>query len=436
MRLTSRLTQVAILLAVSFGTSQAEEHLTLGEAMHRALGANPAIKSREAELEKERLGIDIARGQHWPKVDLDASYTRSAYPSLVTPIRKQGVFPPLDRDVSKVGVALSLPLYAGGKLVAGESLAENSRQAAAQALRGAGQDLLFNVTATFTKALHLRDLQKSAGARVKTLETEETHITQRLVQGRVAKFELIRLQTQLSQARHDLLIVEQGERDALSILAALLGESRKLPPLANIGAVQVALPNSREDALAKAISLRPELLRAQALAKAAADKVNIAKGEQRPQVNLVATAQETAGGNWKGYDDAQIGIRLTIPLFDGWIRKNRVAQANLERRKSDLLIEETTNELASDVEQAHGAVTESRARLAVAKQGESEAEEALRIETARYQAGESTITDLLGADAALWSARVNRLQAGYDATASQARLLRAIGELSPESFKP
>jgi outer membrane protein TolC len=404
--------------------------------MHRALGANPAIKSREAELEKERLGIDIARGQHWPKVDLDASYTRSAYPSLVTPIRKQGVFPPLDRDVSKVGVALSLPLYAGGKLVAGESLAENSRQAAAQALRGAGQDLLFNVTATFTKALHLRDLQKSAGARVKTLETEETHITQRLVQGRVAKFELIRLQTQLSQARHDLLIVEQGERDALSILAALLGESRKLPPLANIGAVQVALPNSREDALAKAISLRPELLRAQALAKAAADKVNIAKGEQRPQVNLVATAQETAGGNWKGYDDAQIGIRLTIPLFDGWIRKNRVAQANLERRKSELLIEETTNELVSDVEQAHGAVTENRARLEVAKQGESEAEEALRIETARYEAGESTMTDLLGADAALWSARVNRLQAGYDATASQARLLRAIGELSPESFKP
>jgi outer membrane protein TolC len=436
MRFASRSTQAAILLAVSVGTSQAGEHLTLAEAMHRALVANPAIKSREAELQKELLGIDIARGQHWPKVDFDASYTRYAYPSLVTPIRQPGVFPPLDRDVSNVGIALSLPLYAGGKLVAGESLAENSREAAAQALRGAGQDLLFNVTSTFTKALHLRDLQKSAGARVKTLETEETHISQRLAQGRVAKLELIRLQTQLSQARHDLLTIEQGERDALSILAALLGESRKLPPLANIGAMQVALPNSREDVLAKAISLRPELLRAQALAKAAADKVNIAKGEQRPQVNFLARAQETAGGNWKGYDDAQIGIQLTIPLFDGWIRKNRVAQANLERRKSELLIEETTNELASDVEQAHGAVTESRARLEVAKQGESEAEEALRIETARYQAGESTITDLLGADAALWSARVNRLQAGYDATASQARLLRAIGELSPESFKP
>ncbi len=296
--------------------------------------------------------------------------------------------------------------------------------------------LLFNVTATYTKALHLRDLQKSSLARIRTLETEEAHLTQRLAQGRAAKLELIRLQTQLSQARHDLLAIEQRERDALTLLAMLLGESRTLPPLADLTPTHVALPSSREEALAKAMGQRPELLRAQALGRVASDRVAIAKGEQRPQVSLVATAQETAGGDWKGYGAGQIGVQVTIPLFDGAIRNNRVAQARLEQRRSELQVEDTANALASEVEQAVGAVTESRARLEVARQGEREAEEALRIETARYEAGESTITDLLGAESALWSARVNRLQAGYDVTANEARVLRAIGELSPESFGP
>jgi len=418
------------------GSAQAADALSLPQAMTRALAANPSIRGRQAELQKEALEKDIAAGQRLPKAELNAGYTRNAYPSLVTPIRQPGVFPAMDRDIFNIGIALSLPLYTGGKLVAGESLAEHNREAASESLRGAEQDLLFNVTATFTKALHLRDLHKSATARIRTLETQEAHISQRLAQGRAAKLELIRLQTQLSQARHDLLAIGQGERDALSLLAVLLGQTGELPPLADIAPTCVALPDSSDDALATAMGHHPDLLRARALSMAAADRVNIAAGDQRPQINLVAKAQEAAGRDWRGYDDALIGVQMTIPLFDGSIRKNRLAQAGLERRRSALLVEETANQLVSEIEQAIGAVTESRARTEVAKQGENEASEALRIEDARYQAGESTITDFLGAETALWSARVNRLQASYDLTTSQARVLRAMGELSPESFKP
>ena len=434
--LASRILQATILLAVCAGWSQAAELLTVRDAMERALSANPSFRSQAAELRKQEIERDVARGQHWPKVDLDAGYTRHAYPSLVTPIRQAGEFPPLDRDVAYLGLALSVPLYAGGRLVAGDSLAEHNREAAEHGLRGAGQDLLFNVVAAHTKALHLRDLQESARARIKALETEEGHVAARLAQGRAAKLELIRLQTQLSQARHDLLAIEQGERDARSLLAVLLGESRELPSLAGLAVTKVSLPASRGEALATAMRGRPELLRARALGEAASDKVDIAKGERLPQVNLVARTQESAGGDWKGYSDAMIGVQVTIPLFDGSIRRNRLAQADLERRKSELLIEETANQLASEIERAWGAVTESRARQVVADQGEREAEEAQRIETARYQAGESTMTDLLGAEAALWSARVNLLQAGYDVTVSQARLLRGMGELSVDSFEP
>lgn len=433
MKLMHRLPPTAVLLAV-FASAQAGEPLGLEQALQRAVAANPALRGQDVELQRQTIERDIARGRRWPNVDLNGGYTHYAYPTLVTPIRAPGVFPPFDRDIANVGVALTLPLYAGGRLVAGESLAEHNREAAREGLRGATQDLLFNVAATYTKALHLRDLQASASARIRTLETEETHLEQRLAQGRAAKLELIRLQTQLSLARHDLLAITQGERDARSLLAVLLGATDPLPPLADSAPMRAPLPTSRDEALNAALQRRPELLKARALAKAASDKLDIARGEQRPQINLVAKAQETAGSNWRGYDDALIGVQITIPVFDGSIRRNRVAQAALEQRKSELLIEQTTHELTSEIEQAVGAVAESRARLDVAGQSEREAEEALRIESARYESGESTVTDLLGAEAALWSARVNRLQAGYDITVSQARVLRAIGDLTPQSF--
>ncbi|BAN35261.1 hypothetical protein SCD_n01438 [Sulfuricella denitrificans skB26] len=421
----------------SFGKAAfSADSLPLWEAMERAAQSNPAIKSQQVEVSRQTLEQDIAHGQHLPKVDLNAAYTSYAYPTFVTPIRETGVFPPMDRNIANIGLALNLPLYSGGKLVAGEALAKHNREASVQALRAGGQDLLFNVAATYTKALHFRQLVKVLDTRIKALQQEEKDIELRIQQGRAARLELIRLQTQLSQARYDKVSVTQGEKDALSLLASLLGGGGPAPILSELGETAPALPVSAEEAMRRALQQRPDILRLDAIGKAAQQKTVIARGDRLPQINLVTKVQETSGGDWKGYDDWQMGVQLTLPIFDSDIRKHRVEQASLEQRQNTLQQEDARNRLASDVEQAFGALSESRARLEAATQGEREASEALRIETLRYHSGENTITDLLGAESALWSATASRLQAGYDIAVSQARLLRVIGELVPDSFRP
>lgn len=414
----------------------AADPLPLWEAMERAVQSNPLITSQQVEISKQTLEQDIARSQHLPKVDLNAAYTRYAYSTFVTPIREPGVFPPMDRDIANIGLAMTLPLYRGGKLVAGEALAAHNREASVQTLRAGGQDLLFNVAATYTKALHFRQLVTALDARIKALQQEEKDIGLRLREGRVARLELIRLQTQLSQARYDRISVAQGEKDALSLLAALLGESGPVPVLSELGATAPALPVSADEAMRRALQQHPDILRLDAMGRAAQQKTAIARGDQLPQIDLVAKAQESTGSDWKGYDDWQIGVQLSLPLFDGAIRKRRVEQAGLEQRKNALQLEDARNRIASEIEQAFGALSESRARLEAATQGETEATEALRIETLRYHSGENTLTDLLSAESALWSATASRLQAGYDITVSQARLLRVIGELAADSFRP
>ncbi|MCD6707357.1 MAG: TolC family protein [Thiobacillus sp.] len=435
MKPLSRLLLCVFLLSIGKAVLAADS-LPLWEAMERAAQSNPAIKSQQVEVGKQTLEQDIARSQHLPKVDLNAAYTRYAYPTFVTPIRDTNVFPPMDRDIANIGLAMTLPLYHGGKLVAGEALAAHNREASIQTLRAGGQDLLFNVAATYTKALHFRQLVAALDVRIKALLQEEKDIGLRLREGRAARLELIRLQTQLSQARYDRISVSQGEKDALSLLASLLGESGPVPVLSELGATAPALPVSADEAMRRALQQHPDILRLDAMGRAAKEKTAIARGDRLPQIDLVANAQETAGGDWKGYDDSQIGVQLSLPLFDGAIRKRRMEQAGLDQRQNALQLEDARNRLASEVEQAFGALSESRARLEAATQGETEAAEALRIETLRYHSGENTITDLLGAESALWSATASRLQAGYDITVSQARLLRVIGELAADSFRP
>ncbi|HUX31374.1 MAG TPA: TolC family protein, partial [Thiobacillus sp.] len=69
----------------------AADSLSLWEAMERAAQSNPVIKSQRVEVERQTLEQDIARSQHLPKVDLNADYTRYAYPTFVTPIRDTNV---------------------------------------------------------------------------------------------------------------------------------------------------------------------------------------------------------------------------------------------------------------------------------------------------------------------------------------------------------
>jgi len=429
------LPSMVLLAAALANPARGADTLTLPGAIERALSSNPVLRSRAVEVEKHELEQAIARGARLPQVDLIAGYTRYRHPTLVTPIRQPGAFPPFDRDIANVGAALALPLYAGGKLVAGESLAAHTHEASREALRAAGQDLIFNVMSTYTKALHLRDLQRAAASRIRTLETEEKNTASRLGEGRASRLELMRLQTQLSQSRHDVLSIAQAENDALSLLAALLGEAGALPPLADPVALNAALPGSQDEAIAAALAQHPELGKAQALGQAAADKLDIARGDLRPQVNLVGRLQQTAGDDLRLYDSSHVGVQMALPLFDGAVRKRRIDQASLEWQQSRLALEDAANQLRSEVRQAYGAVEEARSRRAVSRQAEREAQEALRIETLRYEQGEGSITDLLSAETALWSAVVSRLQAGYDDIVTQARLLRAIGGLSAASVQ-
>ena len=92
------------------------------------------------------------------------------------------------------------------------------------------------------------------------------------------------------------------------------------------------------------------------------------------------------------------------------------------------------NAIGLEVHDAFLAHQTARERVAVAREAVTQAEESLRIVQDRYDAGLTTIVELLDSETALTATRTNLTRTLYDATVSQARLDLSLGRLDRARF--
>jgi outer membrane protein TolC len=118
---------------------------------------------------------------------------------------------------------------------------------------------------------------------------------------------------------------------------------------------------------------------------------------------------------------------VSYPVFDGFRVGAQVAQAQsnlkaVEMRKTDL---ERT--VAMEVQSALSDLKTIEQKFEIEKLKIKQAEDALRIAEERYQNGFLSATDLVDAQNALESARLNYLQLIYNHTLSKYSLFRSCG---------
>lgn len=405
--------------------------IELWKAMEMAEESNPALKSSFIDTEKSDLDVKIAEGMKSPKIDLWANTTLSDQPSTVVPIREVGIFPPLDTHITRFGLELNIPLYTGGKLEAERVSAQKISEATSEGHKQRRQDLLYSVVSVFSRSLYFKDLKEASVKRISALEDGERSLNLLLREGRIAKLDLLRLQTQLSQARHDHIVLDQAERDALSLLGTLTGNPypfvgvEEIPADVDLGALDEI---EKIDVLENSHVVKKSSL----LSEAYFAKSKAAVGETRPQVSFFGRGLGNFGSDADLYDDWQAGLQVTFKLWDGHVNKNKIKKSLLDIEKSKLDLDQIKNQTLNEAREALGGVREAGSKTITARKQSEEAKEALRIEKLRYEAGDSTITDLLSAESELWTATANTSKAYYEKIASEANVLRILGKLSPE----
>ncbi|MDD3447498.1 MAG: TolC family protein, partial [Gammaproteobacteria bacterium] len=330
------------------------DRLTLDRAIQWALAENPGLTGLRRDLQAAALERDAARGKRMPEVTLEGDYTHHSEPTLTHSIHDPGSFPPLDEDTAGLGVDLTLPLYAGGRLVAGERRAEHGLEAKSQAVAGSRQQLIFDVVTAYAAALQHGEVVTALEHRIRGLEAEDADLALKIQQGAAAPLERMRVQSQISGARYDLATERLNAGDARDQLTRLLGSSEALPPLADIRGLELPLPEDRDAALTQAQAGHPDLERSRAEQLTALDDLRIARGERLPAVQLQARLNGSSGGDLELEEEWQMGVRITVPLFDGAVRSTRVRQAVLRRERAQLGIQSARDAVTLGVRKAWG----------------------------------------------------------------------------------
>jgi outer membrane protein len=427
------------LLLFPFPCGAEQTTFDLESAIRFALKHNPGLRIAERDVATEKYGVEAAKAERMPKVDFGSGATRYRYPTPLTPLVLPSPLtlpalialevPDFERTIYDAGASFTLPLYRGGRITANIRIAELRKALAQDNYRVSEQDLIYNVTSVYHKVLQLQKLLAANAASVTQLENHYRDVELFLKSGTVPHLDLLKTEVELAHAKDNVLAVRNNLESALDLLKDLMGMEA---PGASVAVVEPKVSEPlcppEEEGIAVALAKRPDY-RGVAKKKAIAeDRIKVAVGGWFPDVYGSGQYVKRAGEETSFQEDWSVGLRLTIPVFDGGLIR---AQVNVEKTELEKVIQEERQArmtISREVRDARLGVVNASDRIKVAEAAIESAREAVRVERLKFNVGSGTTTDVIDAQTALLRTESDYYQALYDREIAFASLRKAMGE--------
>jgi TolC family type I secretion outer membrane protein len=409
--------------------------LTLPECLGLALQQNPAVLKAQQELRRTHGVIVEARAPALPQVNLAGQFTQIDKGSLES-------FPrvPLYANQEQpwsVQVQVTQLLYSGGKVGAALRAAKLTDQIAIFGFHRTVNDTVLAVRQVFYQVLLTKAVINVRTQAVVLLEQQLTDARHRFDAGAVPRFNVLRAEVELANAKPPLIRAQNDLRLAREALVKLLAIDSVSPrteftTINFTGELQyIHRPWALADALRQALAHRPELQQAEKQIAIAAETVDINKAGYQPTVNAFGTYglrdrnfSQELDRNLYGWT---VGVQANWPIFDGLQTAGRVEQARAVRAQTELDAADTRRSIELEVRQAYSTYLQTLELLEAQKKTVEQAAESLRLAEARFRAGTGTQLDVLSAQTALTQARSDEVQALYDYNVALATLDRVTG---------
>jgi outer membrane protein TolC len=401
--------------------------LDLPYALAFALDNNFAIRQAKERIRQQEGVVLEVRGPQVPNVSASAGYQRND-----AEIGSAGD----DRNWS-FNITARQALYAGGGIKANVRGQQLTLDAAILSLQAIINDALLEVRTRFYTVLVSREKIKVQEQNIELLQRQLQDVKNRYEAGTVSNFEVLRAEVALANAQTPLITARNDYRLAIEELRLALGFTTatetnvtKIPEFR--GTLEFT-PASFDlvSALASAREKRPDLLRLRKLETAAEEGVIARRAGYYPSLSLFGAYDSRKTPGLSSFADNRngftVGLQSTWEIFDGRATAGRVAQARSFLEQSKLAVAEAQLSVDVDVRRAISTFQQANELAEASKKVVEQAEEALRLANARYNAGTATQLDVLTSQVDLTTARLNQLQAYYTYNVAVANTRRAMG---------
>jgi len=328
-------------------------------------------------------------------------------------------------------------LYSGGGVSANVRGQQLTLDAAILALQAVINDALLDVRTKFYTVLVSREKIKVQEQNVELLQRQLQDVKNRFDAGTVSNFEVLRAEVAVANAQVPLITARNDYRLSIETLRQALGfvtntESNvaKIPEF--LGTLEFT-PTSFDlrSSLTAARENRPDLLRLQKLTTAAEQGILASRAGYYPNLSVYGSydwrkspGSNSLPGDRNGWT---VGLSSSWNIFDGRATAGRVVQAHSYLEQAKLALSETQLSVDVDVRRAISTFQQATELAEASKKVVAQAEEAVRLANARYNAGTATQLDVLTSQVDLTTARLNQLQAYYAYNVAVATTRKAMG---------
>jgi len=414
--------------------------LDLAEAYRLAFERDATIRASRAASEAGRERLPQARAQLLPAISVSAGRFRNDLDStqlnaLGVPNTTQSLY-----DSRNDTLTIRQPIYRKA-LIAGYRQAEAIVAQANAVQERDEQNLVMRVTQAYFEALQAEEQLRLLEVTLRSYRAQVDAATKALAAGAGTRTDI-----EEAQARLDMAVAQELQaRQAIEItrrqLQVLVNQPvGKLAPL-DVGRIQLAnpAPASVEDWIAQAETASPELMAARAQVEALRQEVERARAGHHPTLDAVAQASRSSSENLTNINSRhvhkQIGVQLTVPLFQGGFVNSQVreALANLEQGQDKL--EELRRDLGVRVHREFHGVMDGVLRVRALEQAVRSAEQLVQSSRRSFDAGARTRIDILNAEQQAGQARRDLSQARLAYMLARVRLKALTGSLRAENIE-
>ena len=431
--------------------------LSLDEAVTIGLRVADEVRLSAAQADIADAQVDFARSSMLPQIRLNSAYTRTFESARATAVNAVFNQP----NTYTANANFSQTLFQGGRLVATARAASSLARAAH--LDAQEQRALFTVTVqrAYLGALLAERFVELQETNLQLASSRLTQVQQFMNAGRAAQYDVLRAKVERAnieplaiQARNDL---DLAQLDLKRLLNLPVDQPLVLTSTVDPAAAQTLVASYLDST---ALPDRPALRSAELVARSRHLAVAAARADflptityffqtgfqafpppsfgfpsQRGGVNEASCPVGSPAGrlcqNGGWFEDRNMGIQFSWPIFDGLRAKSALELARAQTRIADLQLQQEREQISIEVARARAELRRAKAVFDARRETSSEAQEAFRLASLRFSRGLSTQLEVSDSQLALLTAEGGEARATFDLYLATAELARSLGRPIP-----
>lgn len=416
------------------------EALRLEDVAARALCRNPLTRRAwvSALVQAARLGE--AKAAQWPTLSgvLNGSLNRASATSQSGLSNES-----YDGPARGAELAFEWVMFDFGARSAEVRKARELMIAANHAVNGAALDVLYTSARDYFAALTAQ-AQADAAREAESNAAQSLAAAHARMQSGVASIaDELQARTAHNQAVLSLIKANSALHEAIGTLAIDMGLSPDMP--ITLAAAPTTIEQTTpqlemiKTLLDEALATHPRLLAARAELRATEASVDSARAQGLPSVRLQAGMSGSnrpapsfggPGGVSSTSRSSYVGVRVTIPFFEGFGSTYRISEARAQAAVQEANVADTEHQVALNVWTSYEAVRAGAQAVQQAKALQENASLAFDAAQGRYKAGVASIIELLHAQDALVAANQQRIATLSEWFVARVSLAASLGNLN------